>query len=108
MDNRTLYFLTAVVLIAMAILLGLNMNKIIKGTPASQEYLNPNEVRGISIVHDDKPYTLNFQQQLAIIDHLNRAVKIATIPTEGTKQKPDFDKIIIYQFDNKPDIIVTP
>ncbi len=108
MDNRTLYLLTALVLIAMAVLLGLNLTQILQGTPATQNYLNPNEVRGVAVVHDNKNYTLNFQQQVDLIDKLNRSVKISDIPTEGTKQKPDFDKIVIYQFNNKPDISVTP
>lgn len=108
MNNTTLYVLTALVLIAMAALLGLNLTHILQGKHASQNFIKLNDVRGIAVEHNKLLYTLNFDQQVHVVDILNRSIKISEIKREGNRQKPDVDKIIIYQFEQKPDLVITP
>jgi hypothetical protein len=107
MTNQTLFFLTALVLIAIAVLFALNIKSVVRGKPLGEYFLKYNEVRGIAVQHNDKLYTLNFKEQNAVIEILNRATPITKIDN-GSRTKPDFQKIVIYQFNNKPDLIVTP
>jgi hypothetical protein len=107
MNNTTLYVLTGLVLVSMAILLGLNLTNILKGNTSSQTYIKLNDVRGVAVEHNKLPYTLNFEQQVDVINLLNRSVKIAEITREGSRQKPNIDKIIIYRFE-QPNLIIEP
>lgn len=107
MNNKILIFMTALVLVGVGILLMINLKAIFQGKPLSQIYLNYNEVRGVAVQYKGKPYTLNFEQQNTFIDIVNRFIPIEKIESRSP-QKPEFEKIIVYQFNNKPDIIFTP
>jgi len=107
MSNQTLFFLTALVLVSIAVLFGLNMTAIVSGQPKQQTFMKYNDVRGMALEHNQMLYTLNFKQQNSVLDYLNKAVQIMEIK-EGDRKKPDVQKIIIYQFDQKPDLIITP
>ena len=107
MSNRTLVYLTTLVILAMAILLGVNMQSILTGQPENQTYLRYNDVRGMAVNHNQLLYTLNFKQQNTVIDILNEAIRINEIKP-GNRQPPNIEQLIIYQFDNKPDIVITP
>lgn len=107
MNNRTLYTMTALVLLGIAVLFWTNIKSIIEGKPLSQTYLNYNEVRGVAVQYKGKPYTLNFEQQNQFIDYVNRFIPIEKIESKSDK-KPDFDSIIVYQFNNQPDITFKP
>lgn len=107
MSNRTLLYLSFVVIAGMAILLALNISYFFTGKPIDQTYLKYNDVRGIAVSHQQKLYTLNFEQQNSAIEMLNRSVPVVDIKP-GQRQKPDIEKIIVYQFENQPDIIITP
>lgn len=107
MNNRTLVYLTSLVILGMLVLLALNMTSILTGQPIGQTYLRFNHVRGMAINHDQLLYTLNFSQQNQIIEILNRSVRVVGVKP-GKRQKPDFEKIIVYQFDNKPDLVINP
>lgn len=107
MNNRTLVFFTILVLAGMITLLSLNMTSILSGQPDNQTYLKYNEVRGMAVSHNQLLYTLNFAQQNAVIDILNRAVRVVGVKP-GKRQRPTIDKIVVYQFDNKPDLVINP
>lgn len=107
MSNRTLIVLTALVIVGMLLLLGLNLTNILTGHPPNQTYLQYNNVRGMAASHNQMLYTLNFQQQNKIIDILNSAVPIVDIEP-GDRQPPNIEKLIVYQFEGKPDIILKP
>lgn len=107
MTNRTLVYLTSLVLLGMLALLALNMTSILTGHPDQQEYLKYNGVRGMAVNDHQLPYTLNFKQQNRVISLLNRAVRVTGIGA-GKQQKPNFDSLTIYQFDQKPDLVLTP
>lgn len=107
MSNRTLIYLTGLVIVGMMVLLAINMGSILTGQPKTEGYLRYNHVRGVAISHNQILYTLNFNQQNRVVEILNRAVKVAGVkPSNG--EKPDFDKLIIYQFDQKADLQITP
>jgi len=107
MNNRTLVYLTGFVILGMLVLLGLNMTSILTGQPTNQTYLQYNNVRGMAVIHDKIPYTLNFSQQNEIIDIINRSVRVVGVKP-GKRQKPDIEKLIVYQFDGKPDLVIEP
>ncbi len=107
MDNRTLFILTGLVLLGMILLLGLNLTNILTGEPSNQVYLKYNDVRGMAVSRNQLLYTLNFQQQNSVIDILNKALPIDEIKS-GQRQQPNIQQMIIYQFQGKPDIVLTP
>lgn len=106
-SNRVVFYMTLLVLIGMGILFFLNLNQMREGTTGSGTYLKYNDVRGIAIKHKDLLYTLNFDQQNRIIDILNQSIQIQKIPA-GQRQAPDFQQLIIYRFEDQPDLIITP
>lgn len=107
MNNRTFVYLTGLVIIGMLVLLALNMTSILTGQPEGQEFLKYNHVRGMAVDHNQLLYTLNFNQQNRVIDIINRSVRVVGVKP-GKRQKPDINKIIVYQFDGKPDLIINP
>ena len=107
MNNRIVLFFTIAVLAGMGILLAINMSSILTGQPAHQTYLKYNNVRGMAVGHNQMLYTLNFKQQNDVIDILNRSVRVLEVKP-GKRQKPNIEKIVVYQFDHLPDLIITP
>jgi hypothetical protein len=105
MNNRSLIYMTGIVIVGVAILLGINLFYTFRGTLTEEVYLGYNSIRGSAIEHQGKLYTLNFDQQKALIEAINRSVRIADLPKGG--KKPDFTKIVIYRF-NAPDVMITP
>lgn len=59
-------------------------------TTSSNLKFSPNNIRGVAVEIDGLLYTLNFEQQNALIKRLNEEVE--------TPPSPDIKKIIIYQF----------
>lgn len=107
MKNRTLITVTGLVILGMIILLALNMTSLLTGKPKNRTYLQYNEVRGMAIGYHQLLYTLNFTQQNQVIDILNRSVKVIGVKP-GKRERPEVDKIVVYQFEGKPDLIITP
>lgn len=107
MDNRTVVILTVAVIFGMCILLALNLTNILTGQPENQTFLKYNDIRGMAVEYHQQLFTLNFTQQNQVAAILNQAVRTMGIKP-GKRKKPAIDKIIIYQFNNQPDIIVTP
>jgi hypothetical protein len=99
--------MTVIVLIGMGILLALNLTNLLSGNPKNEPFLQSNNVRGMAVTHNKIPYTLNFNQQNALIQIFNQSIKLVEIPSEK-RTKPAFDNIIIYQFNDKPDLVITP
>lgn len=100
--------MTALVLLGVGTLMMLNYApKISMTSPdATAGGLPPLEVRGMAIVHDGKPFTLNFDQQKLANDALAKAVKVKK--SDYSKNKDlNFDKIVVYRF-SAPDVEVIP
>lgn len=107
MSNRTVFYLTIIALIAIALLFLIDIRNITLYTSAIPEvYLKHNEVSGIAVQFQDKVYTLNFDQQNRVIDIVNRSLPV--VKHEKIIEKPNFQKITVYTFGKTPDIEITP
>lgn len=74
-----------------------------EGSGAISQY----EVRGMALIVHQTPYTLNFEQQTRVVHALNRAVEVVKEPPNAWVEKPFFDQLIVYRF-NQPDLIIKP
>lgn len=107
-SNRFILYMTGLVIIGMAILFALNVSIIVSEQGGPQTYLKFNDVRGMAVKYKQLLYTLNFSQQNEIIEILNQSIPMLSSDASGFRQAPDIQQIIIYQFGNKPDLILTP
>lgn len=106
MSDRAIYWLTGLVVLCMIALLLLNSVPLIWSTP-KEKYIKYNDVRGMAIEHQQKLYTLNFQQQNEVIGYVNKSLTVPQSSVKNVNSKLDFTKIIIYRF-NAPDMILIP
>ena len=65
------------------------------------DQLYANDVRGMAIVYKSKPYTLNFEQQLEAIEHINRMIPIGKL-RDTPEPYPGLDKMVVYLFNSPP------
>ena len=107
MKNPTLVAMTALVLLGVATLMMLNYAPKLTTTDATAAGLPPLEVRGMAVVHEGKPFTLNFDQQKLANDAISKAVKVKKSDYSKSKEPLNFEKIVIYRF-NAPDLEVIP
>lgn len=109
MRPRITLIMTLAVLGGFAAILLMNMAALFGIIPS--RYISPNDVRGIAVEHNQLLYTLNFDQQNAILDIFNRSIPVSKQEVEARKVQavdpPRVSKIIIYRF-NEPDIEITP
>lgn len=106
MNNKSLTYLTAIVLVGTTILLALNVMPIF-WSPVNEKYIVYNDVRGMAVSHKGQLYTLNFDQQNEVIGLLNLTIKVGTQKLTPDIKKADFDRIVIYQFKG-PDLDIIP
>lgn len=106
MNSKSLTYMTTIVVIGALIILALNVLPYL-GFEANEKYLPYNDVKGMAIEHQNKLYTLNFDQQKELIGILNSSQPIEKSSVLPNGEKPDFEKIVIYRF-NKPDIEIAP
>ncbi len=116
MSNRLLIWMTGLVIFCIGVLLFLNIMPFI-WTPNVEKYLKLNDVRGMAVEHNQKLYTLNFEQQNAVVMYLNQAIPVsnstqakAYATKTNLKDKStnlDIAKIVIYRF-NLPDLTIVP
>lgn len=107
MNNQTVFTISLLVIIGLGVLFTINISSILRGKETEEAYLKFNSVRGMAIERSKLTYTLNFDQQNDIVSILNRSVRVVGVKPDK-RQKPDIEKLVIYQFGNKPDIIITP
>lgn len=107
MSNRTLVVFTVLMIVGMLVLFGLNVSDILTGQPPNQTYLKYNDVQGIAVSNNQLLYTLNFQEQNQVIEILNAAVPINEIKA-GKRMPANIEKIVIYPFTGKTEIVLTP
>jgi hypothetical protein len=107
MKNKTLLFLTSLVLLAIASLFLLNLHFAIQGSPIGETYLKYNDVRGMAVDVNEKLYTLNFEQQKEAIGIINRSVRLQHGWHDKRENLP-IRAIMVYQFDQQPDVQMIP
>lgn len=105
MTSRSLYIGTICVILGFVVILLLNIAGSFGALPG--KYISLNQVKGTSIEHNGKMYTLNLAQQTTLIDILNRSIILT--PTEKEKMHSevpgDVSKIVINRF-KEPDITI--
>ena len=99
-------YLTFAVLVGMAIILMLNFSRLFT-QQKNERYLSYNGVRGVAVEHQRKLWTLNFDQQNKVIEHLNLSLPIGKGTHHLEKRAFAFDRIVIYRFKG-PDLYITP
>ena len=100
MSNRTLLILTVIVIIGMGVILALNVMPVFF-QDAPPKYLTPGEIQGSAAQAGNAFYTLNFEQQNALIDAINASSKVETAQ-EGRKDTSfAIEKIDLYFFTGK-------
>lgn len=104
MDNKTLILFSAIVVVCIAILFGLNMGNIIKSSPPAR-FIEQKDVKGVAVERKDKLYTLSLNQQTRAIDYLNQSLPVGKEIRISNKDA-GFSKLIIYRFEGK-DITLT-
>jgi hypothetical protein len=102
-------YMTMAVLAGFAVILIMNLAAVMGFVPA--KYISPNDVRGIAVEHNKTLYTLNFDQQNALLDIFNRASPITKTAADERKitfkNPAQIEKIVIYRF-KLPDIEIRP
>lgn len=68
---------------------------------------SPYAVRGMALIVSNTPYTLNFDQQTRVVNALNRAVAVVKEAPDASAEKPFFEQLIVYRF-NQPDLMIKP
>lgn len=106
MRSQTLTYLLAAAFIAMALLFFNQSLHLFSPSNTAEKYLSPYEVRGIAVISQEKPYTLNFEQQNQVMEILNRAIPVGHVGN-AERKKPPFEKVVIYRFD-KPEVELVP
>lgn len=108
-NGKITLFMTLAVLAGFGVILLMNVASMLGLVP--YKYISPNDVRGMAIEHNKTLYTLNFQQQNALVEIFNRSTPITkeTVNTQKSKLDSDLNvqRIIIYRF-NQPDIEIKP
>ncbi|MBA3816012.1 MAG: hypothetical protein H0X29_05750 [Parachlamydiaceae bacterium] len=109
MSSRITLYMTLAVLAGFGIIMLMNVVTMLGIAPA--KYISPSEVRGMAVQHNKLLYTLNFEQQNALVEIFNRSIPVSREDVEARKKDApkiaDISKIIIYRF-NAPDIEIVP
>lgn len=101
-SSKITAIMTGVVLLGFAIILAMNVASMLGVIPS--KYISPNDVSGIAVEHEGKLFTLNFAQQNELVDIFNRSKAISKENFEKRKiqkELPNFNKIIVYTFNEK-------
>jgi len=107
MKNRTAFTIALFFVLGVVALFAMNLSTILAKHTLDEKYLKYNHVRGMAVEYNDLLYTLNFKQQNDLVSLLNHSVRVVGVKPDKRK-KPEISKIIIYQFEDKPDIVITP
>jgi hypothetical protein len=105
LSNQTLYWLTGLGVACVMLLMFMNLAPVL-WSKKDEKYIKYNDVRGMSIEHNQKVITLNFDQQNEMVGFFNQSEPAEKVANPN-KQSLDFTKIIINRF-NAPDLIITP
>jgi hypothetical protein len=112
MSNRSLFLMTGLVVLCIAILLVLNALPLILSwnwtwNSPKEKYLKYNEVRGMAVEYKKKLFTLSFDQQNEVIGHFNKSLPIANTSAADQISKLEISKIVVYRF-GLPDLTIIP
>lgn len=107
MSNKTLSILLILSIGLIGILFLFNLSAG-SGAKGPDKFVSPNGVQGVVIEHNGKEYTLNFQQQNAFINSINRAVSIPKTEEKNIRKVPfPYGTVTIFRFE-KPPVKINP
>src|SRR4051812_45576271 len=99
MSSRITLYMTLAVIAGFGVIMLMNAITMLGIAPA--KYISPSEVRGMAVQHDKLLYTLNFEQQNALVEIFNRSIPISKADVESRKNEAPkasgISKIIIYR-----------
>jgi hypothetical protein len=101
MNLRSLLYLTVTACIFAGLLAGLSFVPKLLHTPY-QPFLDFNQINGMAVSHHGTLFTLNFEQQNAVIESIN-----TSIPHPDVQSSLPYQAIMVYTF-AKSDITITP
>ncbi len=108
-NKRSTYAMVALVLAGFAIILMMNVSELMQKTSSNR--IAPTDVKGIAVEQDNKLYTLNFEQQNALVRIFNELMPVTKAQVEANKTEfkngAAIDKILLYQM-NGDTIEITP
>lgn len=111
MKSTTVFGMTALVLVAILVLLMMNFapkaTTLFTSTDTKQPFFPANDIRGMAVEHKGLLYTLNYDQQRLAADAILRSVEVKEKNYMVKKETTPFDKIIIYRF-NASDVEIYP
>ncbi len=105
MSNFSLALLTFVGVVCVVALFVLNSYPLLS-SPQGKTWIPVGDVRGSAVENDKVLYTLNFEQQNSLIEMINQSRSEKQKPSSNHSLNPQ--KIIVYRFDNKPEIVIQP
>lgn len=73
----------------------------------NEPFISHNGTRGIAVEERGNLWTLGFEQQNAFIDALNSGEEVPKSVLPDSSLFP-FTRVIVYQFNNKPDLVFYP
>ncbi len=103
MRSGYLFAVAAIFLIAMMFASTMLLQVIWVGDP--DLLLDPDDVRGMVVVHQGVPYTLNFRQQNDIVKEINSFEEVSSEEKRDEGKPLPFDRLIIYHFDTPNDVV---
>lgn len=106
MSNRTLFNLSILMLVCIGALIIVNLSPFFLHR-IPDKYISPREVQSIAVVYQNKPYTLNFDQQNQFLTYVNSAIKVAKDRFIGDLNKSHFERVILYRI-GQPEITLDP
>ena len=107
MKNRTLFTVALLFILGIIVLFVVNFSSLLMTHSSQDKYLKQTSVKGVAVEYQNLLYTLNFEQQKALVEMLNHSIRVVGVKPDKRK-KPEISKIIIYQFEDEPEIIITP
>jgi len=104
--SNSILIMTGLVVFAVFVLLFVNLIPFFSTTPPAN-FISLNDVRGSAVMHAQKPFTLNFEQQNQLVDYLNRTVTVKKSDYSQPDKNLGVQSITIYRF-KAPDLEITP
>lgn len=96
MNNNTLYTLVGLALFAIFALFAMRLVPALDLMQQPEKYVSRGDIKGIDIVKNDVPYTLNLDQQSKVINFLNLSIPVGKTPFTPDPKFP-FSKIVIHR-----------
>ena len=93
MKNRTLFTVALLFILGIIVLFVVNFSSLLMTHSSQDKYLKQTSVKGVAVEYQNLLYTLNFEQQKALVEMLNHSIRVVGVKPDKRK-KPEISKII--------------